>query len=180
MPAQADQAQQDERPTDSIPPIPTASSMPQVTSTDPPAIPHVPPVVPPPSGDFITVFGLEFRAMVLLFRTLNATHDALFRHMRDIRAQQDQHTTILRQIQQHLGLAPPQTDIPRPSEPIAPAEETITVDVSPQATHETATKPSSPPKNPLLDHFFILYLLSILVDIITCVDILYFGIECIT
>ena len=33
---------------------------------------------------------------------------------------------------------------------------------------------------PLLDHFFILYLLSILVDLITCFDILYSGIGCIT
>ncbi|RVW69083.1 hypothetical protein CK203_063718 [Vitis vinifera] len=64
--------------------------MPQITSTDPPATPPVPP------------------------------------------------------IQQHLGLAPPQTDIPGPSELRAPAketipaEETITTDVPPQATHETA------------------------------------------
>nr|CAN82752.1 hypothetical protein VITISV_009611 [Vitis vinifera] len=49
-----------------------------------------------------------------------------------------------RPIQQHLGLAPPQTDIPGPSELRAPAketipaEETITTDVPPQATHETA------------------------------------------
>ena len=35
-------------------------------------------------------------------------------------------------------------------------------------------------RTPFLDHFFILYLLSILVDIITCVDILYSGIGCIT
>ena len=32
----------------------------------------------------------------------------------------------------------------------------------------------------LLDHFFSLYLLSIFIDIITCVDILYYGIGCIT
>ena len=68
--------------------------------------------------------------------------------MRYIRAQQDQHNTILRQIQQHLGLPLPHTDIPRPSKPIAPAEETIRADVPPQATHETATEPSSPPENP--------------------------------
>ena len=98
--------------------------------------------------------------MVLLFRTLNATHDSLFQKMRDIRDQQDrhsiileQHTAILRQIQQHLGLAPPQTDIPGPSEPRAPAkemippEETIIVDVPPQATHESAPKPSCPPED---------------------------------
>ncbi|RVW91130.1 hypothetical protein CK203_039889 [Vitis vinifera] len=51
-------------------------------------------------------------------------------------------------IQQHLGLPPPQTDIPGPSEPIAPAEETIRANVRPQATHEAATEPSSPLENP--------------------------------
>ncbi|RVW27031.1 hypothetical protein CK203_112874 [Vitis vinifera] len=59
------------------------------------------------------------------------------------------------QIQQHLGLAPPQTDIPGPSEPRAPTketipiEETITADVPPQAIHETAPEPSCPPENPV-------------------------------
>ena len=118
--------------------------MPQAASTDPPATPPVPPVVPPSSKDFITISGSEFRGMVLLFRTLNATHDALFRKMRDIRDQQDrhliildQHTAILRQIQQHLGLTPPQTYIPGPSEPrtpieeMIPTEETITTNVPP-------------------------------------------------
>ena len=70
--------------------------------------------------------------MVLLFRTLNATHDALFRKMRDIRDQQDrhfiildQHTAILHQIQQHMGLAPLQTNIPGPLEPRVPVKEMI-------------------------------------------------------
>ena len=85
--AQPDQAQQDEHPTESISSTPTAPSMSQAASTDPPTTSPVPPVVPPPSGDFVIVFGLDFRAMVLLFRTLNATHNALFRHIRDIRAQ---------------------------------------------------------------------------------------------
>ena len=135
--------------------------MPQAASTDPPAPPPIPLVVPPPSQDFITISGSEFCGMVLLFRTLNATHNALFRNMRDIRAQQDQHsiildkhTTILCQIQQHLSLPPPQTDIPGPSEPrdlvedTILAEETITADVPPQATHEIALEPSCPPENP--------------------------------
>ncbi|RVW63252.1 hypothetical protein CK203_058626 [Vitis vinifera] len=58
-------------------------------------------------------------------------------------------------IQQHLGIAPPQTDIPGPSEPRAPAKETIpigetiTTDVPPQATHKTALEPSCPPENPV-------------------------------
>ncbi|RVW15405.1 hypothetical protein CK203_082674 [Vitis vinifera] len=39
-------------------------------------------------------------------------------------ATQTQHTTILRQIQQHLGiLPPPKHDTPGPSEPTAPSEE---------------------------------------------------------
>ncbi|WKA03602.1 hypothetical protein VitviT2T_021702 [Vitis vinifera] len=77
--------------------------MPQAASTDPPATPPVPPVAPPPSQDFSTISGLEFRGM----------------------------------IQQHLGLAPPQTDIPGPLELRAlieetiPTEETITADVPP-------------------------------------------------
>ena len=135
--------------------------MPQATSTNSLATPLVPPVAPPLSQDFITISGSEFRGMVLLFRTLNATHDTLFWKMRDIRAQQDRHsiifdqyTAILSQIQQHLGLAPPQTDILGPSEPRAPAEETIlaeetiTADVPPQATHETALEPSCLLENP--------------------------------
>ena len=162
IPAQPDQAQQDKHPTETIPSTPTAPSMPQITSTDPPATPPVPPVAHFLSQDFITIFGSKFHGMVLLFRTLNATHNALFQKMRDIQAQQDrhfiildQHTAILSQIQQHLGLAPPQTDIPGPSELRAPAketipaEETITTDVPPQATHETAPQPSCPPENPV-------------------------------
>ncbi|RVW18202.1 hypothetical protein CK203_106153 [Vitis vinifera] len=71
--------------------------------------PPVLPVAPPPSLDFITISGSEFRGM-------------------------------------HLGLAPPQTDIPRPLElrapveEMIPAKETITTDVSPQATHETGPR----------------------------------------
>ena len=71
--------------------------------------------------------------MIQFFKTLTATHNALFRLIANIRAQQDQHAAILHQIQQHLGLPPPHTDIPRPLELIAPVEETIRVDVLPQA-----------------------------------------------
>ncbi|RVW78262.1 hypothetical protein CK203_055743 [Vitis vinifera] len=96
-------AQQDEHPTESIPSTPTAPFMPRAASTDPPATPPIPPVALPPSQDFSTISGLEFRGM----------------------------------IQQHLGLAPPQTDIPGPLELRAlieetiPTEETITADVPP-------------------------------------------------
>ncbi|RVW72380.1 hypothetical protein CK203_056231 [Vitis vinifera] len=107
--------------------------MPQVTSTDPPATPPIPSAAPSTSEDFITVSSMEFRAMIQFFKTLTATHNALFRLIANIRAQQDQHAAILHQIQQHLGLPPPHTDIPRPLELIAPVEETIRVDVLPQA-----------------------------------------------
>ncbi|KAJ9689152.1 hypothetical protein PVL29_014686 [Vitis rotundifolia] len=146
----------DERPTDSIPPAPAVPSMPQTTSTDPPATPPIPPTAPNPSQDSIIISATEFRAMIQLFKILTSTHNALFRQMTDIHAQQDQHTAILRQIQQHLRLPPPpQTNIPGPSEPMTlaeettPAEETIRVDVPPQAIHEAATEPSSPPQNPV-------------------------------
>ena len=93
--------------------------------------------------------------MVHLFQTLTITHNALFLQMANIRAQQDQHTTILCQIQQHLGLLPPpQPNIPGPSESIAlakkaiPVEETTKADVLIQPTHETTTNPSSPPETP--------------------------------
>ena len=43
-----------------------------------------------------------------------------------MRAHQDQQTTILRQIQQHLGrLPPPQPDLLASSDPLAPTEDTI-------------------------------------------------------
>ena len=161
VPAQPDQAQQDKHPTEIIPSTPAAPSMPQAAFTDPPATPPVSPAAPSPSQDFITIFGSEFCGMVLLFKTLNAMHDALFRKKRDIQARQDQHsiildqhTAILSQIQQHLGLPPPQTDIPRPlelralAEETIPAEETVTANVPPQATHETTPEPSCPPENP--------------------------------
>ena len=75
--------------------------------------------------------------------------------MADIRAQQDQNTTILCQIQQYLGLLPPlEPDIPRPSNPIAPTKEAIPTeestraDVTLQPTQEVAIEPSSPPESP--------------------------------
>ena len=68
--------------------------------------------------------------------------------MGDIRAQQEQHTAILHQIQQHLGLLPPpQLDIPEPSETI-PAEETTRANVPIQPTQKATTDPLSPPETP--------------------------------
>ncbi|KAL6342255.1 hypothetical protein AAG906_006878 [Vitis piasezkii] len=130
IPAQTEQAQQDVLPAESVPPALTAPSMPEATSTDPPTTPPVPPVAPLTSEASITISATEFRAM-------------------------DQHTAIIRHIQQHLGLfPPPQTDIPGPSEPKALAEESILAeettraDVPVQATHEAAIRPSSPSESP--------------------------------
>ena len=135
---------------ESIPPAP-APPMPEATYTALPTIPTVPPVAPSTSEASITISAAEFRAMVHTFQTLTTTHITLFLHMADIRAQQDQHTAILRQIHQHLGLLPPpQPDIPGPSEPIAPTEEVIPAkkttiaDIPLQPTQEAAIKPSSP------------------------------------
>nr|CAN70235.1 hypothetical protein VITISV_025599 [Vitis vinifera] len=129
VPPQTEQAQQDELPMESVPPAP-APPMPEATSIAPPTTPVVPLVAPSTYEASITICAIEFRAM-------------------------DQHTAILRQIQQHLGLLPPpQPDIPGPSKPIAPVEETIPAeettraDVSIQATHEATTDPSSPLEAP--------------------------------
>ncbi|RVW41450.1 hypothetical protein CK203_094075 [Vitis vinifera] len=49
----------------------------------------------------------------------------------------------------HLGLLPPpQPDIPGPSKPIAPVEETTRVDVPIQPTQEATSEASSPPEAP--------------------------------
>ena len=144
VPPQAKQPQQDELPTEFVPHAPATPPVPEATSTDPSTTPHVPLAASLTSEASITISATEYRAMVHLFQTLTTTHNALFWQMAD-RAQQDQHTAILRQIQQHLGLLPPpQTNIPGLSEPIAPAEETTKVDVPLQATHKAAIEPSSP------------------------------------
>ncbi|RVW78090.1 hypothetical protein CK203_059644 [Vitis vinifera] len=107
MPTQPDQAQQDERPTEFIPFALVVPSMPQATSTDPPVTP--------------------------LFHQLHLLHWRTLSPWQTYVLSRNQHTTILRQIQQHLGLPPPQTDIPGPSEPVALVEETIRVNVRPQS-----------------------------------------------
>ena len=82
--------------------------------------------------------------MVHLFQTLTTTHNALFRQMEVMSAQLDQHTIILHQIQQHLGiLPPPRADIPGPSEPVALAEDATIAEAPIQTTQEATTDPSS-------------------------------------
>ena len=104
--------------------------MPEATYTVLSTTPAIPSAAPSTSEAFITISATEFRVMVHMFQTLTITHNALFWQMATMRSQQDQHTTILRQVQQHLGLLPPpQPDIPGPSEPIASTEETTRADV---------------------------------------------------
>ena len=123
--------------------------MPEATHTTPPTTPIVPSDAPSTSEASITITATEFYAMVHTFQTLTTTHNALFQKIAAMCAQQDQHTTILHQIQQHLGLSPPQTDISRPSEPIAlveetiPTEETTRAEVLIQPTQEATIDASS-------------------------------------
>ena len=89
--------------------------------------------------------------------------------MADIRAHQDQlismqnqHTAILSQIQQHLGMLPPiEHDMPGPSEPTTPSEEYTPVEQAilyEEATtieqtmphEETTIEPSSPHDPPTI------------------------------
>ena len=91
--------------------------------------PTVPPVAPTTSEPSITISASEFCGLIHTFQTLTTTHATLFQQMAEMSAHQDQQTTILRQIQQHLGLLPPpQPDLPTSSEPLAPAEDTIPVE----------------------------------------------------
>ena len=96
------------------------------------------------SEPFMTISATEFCAMVHLFQTLTTTHNALFQQMGVMHAQLDQHTVILHQIQQHLGiLPPPQVDIPGPSEPVAPVDDAIRAEAPIQTTQEATRDPSS-------------------------------------
>ena len=164
VPPQTEQPQQDKLPTESVPPALAAPPMPEATSTALPTTPAIPPIAPSISKASITISATKFYVMVHLFQTLTITHNALFLQMADIRAQQDQHTTILCQIQQHLGLLPPpQPNIPGPSESIAPAEEAIPAeettkaDVLIQPTHEATTNPSSPPDTYYISRHYYLF-----------------------
>ena len=91
---------QDELPVETTPPVPTL----EATSAAPPMTPTSPPIAPTTVEPSITISAMEFCALVHTFQTLTTTHSALFQQMVEMRAHQDQQTTILRQIQQHLGL----------------------------------------------------------------------------
>ncbi|XP_034679802.1 proline-rich protein 36-like [Vitis riparia] len=117
------------------PAMPSIGPMPEVASSAPPATPGTPLVVPatseppPPFESRIAISISEFRGLCHTMQTLTATQSILTQQMATIRAHQDQliatqtqHTAILSQIQQHLGiLLPPEHDIPIPSEPTDPS-----------------------------------------------------------
>ncbi|XP_034695697.1 proline-rich protein 36-like [Vitis riparia] len=157
-----------------IPPAPAAPSIvptPEATSSAPPTTLGTPPVVlatlaPPPSESTITISASKFRGLCHTLQTLTTTQSILAQQMAIIRAHQDQliamqtqHTAILRQIQQYLGiLMPPEHDMLGPSKPTDPSqeappteqtmphEETTTVEIETpiQSTQTTTTEPSSP------------------------------------
>ena len=119
QPPQAQQAQQAEIPTEIIPPAPTAPSTvptPEATSYAPPTTPEAPLFVPatsapPPLESSITISSSKFKGLCHTLQTLSTTQGVLFQQMLVIRAHQDQritmqtqHTAILGQIQQHLGI----------------------------------------------------------------------------
>ena len=118
----------------SAPIVPSIGPMPEVASFAPPATPGTPPVVPAasephPSESSFAISISEFRGLCHTFQTLTATQSILTQQMAAIRAHQDQliatqtqHTSILRQILQHLGIpSPPEHDMPIPSEPTDPS-----------------------------------------------------------
>ena len=103
--------------------------MPEAVSTAPPMTHTVLPISPTTSESSITISTSECHDLVATLQTLSTTHAALFQQMAEMRSQPNQQTTILRQIQQHLGLLPPlQPDLPASSEPLAPIEDTIPVE----------------------------------------------------
>ena len=118
------------------PAVPSTGLMPEVASSAPPATPGTSPVVPttferpPPSESRITISISEFRGLCHTLQTLTTTQSILTQQMAAIRAHQDQliatqtqHTAILGQIQQHLGiLSPLEHDIPISSEPTDPSQ----------------------------------------------------------
>ncbi|XP_034700966.1 gibberellin-regulated protein 14-like [Vitis riparia] len=66
VPPQVEQAQQDELPTESVPPAPT-TLMPKATYSAPPTTLVVPPDAPTTSEASITISATEFRAMIHTF-----------------------------------------------------------------------------------------------------------------
>ena len=176
---QDEQPQQAEIPTEIIAPalaMPSTGLTLEVTSSAPLTTTGTLPVVPAasaphPSESSITISISEFRGLCHTLQTLTATQSILVQQMAAILAHQDQliatqtqHTAILRQIQQHLGiLSPPEHDMPGPSEfidpsqdaPLAeqtvPPEKTTTGEIETliPSTQTSTIEPSSPHDPPI-------------------------------
>ena len=151
--------------------MPSIVLTPEATSSAPFTIPRTLLVVPAtsaphPSESTIAMSISDFRGLCHTLQTLTATQSVLAQQMVVVRAHQDQliaiqtqHTAILRQIHQHLGiLSPPKYDMLGPSEPIDPSQDTLlveqTVPIEERTTGEieapipstktSTAKPSSP------------------------------------
>nr|CAN62448.1 hypothetical protein VITISV_024008 [Vitis vinifera] len=123
-----------EIPVDTSPPAPTVAPtehIPEVAPSTPQATPQTPPVIPPtlepsPSAEpRITIPIIEYKGLCHTFQALATSQSILTQQMTALRAHQEQiiatqtqHTTILRQIQHHLGIiSAPEHAIPSPPEP---------------------------------------------------------------
>ena len=99
------------------PTVPSTGPMPEVAPSAPPIAPATLPVAPAtsesphPSELSIVISSSEFRGLCHTLQTLTATQSIITQQMTALHAHQDQiittqtqHTAILRQIQQHLGI----------------------------------------------------------------------------
>ena len=141
---QPEEPQYAEIPIKIIAPAPAVSSivlMPEATLSAPLTTPRILPVIPAasaphPSESTIAMSISDFRGLCHTLQTLTATQSVLAQQMVVVRAHQDQliatqtqHTAILRQIHQHLGiLSPPKYDMPGPSKPTDPSQDTLLVE----------------------------------------------------
>ena len=118
------------------PAMPSIEPIPEVTPSAPPATPQTPPVIPATSESSssseprITISIFEYRGLCHTLQTLTTSQSNLAQEMTALRAHQEQiiatqtqHTTILRQIQHHLGIpSAPEHPMPVLSEPTEPSQ----------------------------------------------------------
>nr|CAN79586.1 hypothetical protein VITISV_009563 [Vitis vinifera] len=114
------------------PAVPSAEPIPEVAPSASPATPRPPPVIPAiseSSSSFEPRTTIsEYRALCHTLQAFTTSQSILTQEMTALRAHQEQiiatqtqHTTILRQIQSHLGIpSAPQHQMPAPLEPTEP------------------------------------------------------------
>ena len=117
-------------PAHAAPIMASSEPIPEVPPSAPQATPHTPPVIPPtsepsPSAEpRIAIPIIEYRGLCHTFQALAISQSILTQQMAALRAHQEQiittqaqHTTILRQIQHHLGIiSVPKHATPSPPE----------------------------------------------------------------